>query len=70
MIYRDRTRLERNRNEPGPEYRYQIMIPFRPVYRFYVFHPIPNTIGPERYRYNPFLCPTLFIIGKIKIKQI
>ncbi|WMV29084.1 hypothetical protein MTR67_022469 [Solanum verrucosum] len=37
-----------NRDEPVPVYRYQIMVPFRSVYRFNVSHPIPNTTGPER----------------------
>uniref|UniRef100_M1DDB5 Uncharacterized protein n=1 Tax=Solanum tuberosum TaxID=4113 RepID=M1DDB5_SOLTU len=61
MIYRDRTGTgsKRNRNEPVPVYRYQIMIPFCSVYRFNVSHPVLNTTGPERYQYNPFRCPTL-----------
>ncbi|KAG5612801.1 hypothetical protein H5410_024082 [Solanum commersonii] len=73
MIYRDRTGTGpdrngtgMNRDEPVPVYRYQIMIPFRSVYRFNVSRPVPNTTGPERtgtiperYRYNPFRCPAL-----------
>ncbi|KAH0779496.1 hypothetical protein KY290_005923 [Solanum tuberosum] len=55
MIYRDRTGTGpdrngtgMNRDEPVPVYRYQIMVPFRSVYRFNVSHPVPNTTGPER----------------------
>ncbi|KAG5594707.1 hypothetical protein H5410_035939 [Solanum commersonii] len=73
MIYRDRTGtgqdrngIEINQDEPVSVYRYQIMIPFRFVYRFNVSHSVPNTTGPEfsemvpeRYRYNPFRCPAL-----------
>ncbi|KAG5596228.1 hypothetical protein H5410_037460, partial [Solanum commersonii] len=53
MIYRDRTGTGMNRDEPVPVYRYQIMIPFRSVYRFNVSRPVPNTTGLERYRNGP-----------------
>ncbi|WMV18586.1 hypothetical protein MTR67_011971 [Solanum verrucosum] len=59
----DRTGM--NRDEPVPVYRYQIMIPFRSVYRFNVSHPVPNTTGPEWYRYNPFRCPAVVYVDDI-----
>ncbi|WMV34121.1 hypothetical protein MTR67_027506 [Solanum verrucosum] len=62
-----------NRDEPVPEYRYQIMVPFRSVPCTGSMYPIPSRIlpdrngpewyrnGPKWYRYNPFRCPALIV---------
>ncbi|KAG5629725.1 hypothetical protein H5410_001442 [Solanum commersonii] len=67
LIKNDLPGPDRNRNEPVLVYPYQIMIPFRSVYRFKVSHPVLNTTGPERYRYNLFRCPALVYSIRLEI---